>query len=123
MELIRRGNKPRIPKPPNYLSDTMQHWWKTVLKNWELESHHIRLLETACSAWDRAEQARVAIASEGLTISDAKGNTRANPLCSVELQSRKLFTATLRELGLDVRAPEPARAPLLPSYYRKAGGS
>jgi len=58
------------PPPPNYLSTAMQAWWKQVMANYELESHHIHLLEAACGAWDRMMQARKVLAERGLSYKD-----------------------------------------------------
>jgi phage terminase small subunit len=95
----------------------MQKWWREVVRDWELQGHHQKLLESACRAWDSAEAARFAVAQDGRFVLDNKGVLRAHPGCQSELVNRKLFVQCLRELGLDVKAPSEApRAPYLPAY-------
>ena len=53
--------------PPKHLSAAMRSWWQSVTKSFALEPHHLLLLERACCAWDRAEQAREILARDGLT--------------------------------------------------------
>ena len=108
-----------IPKPPAYLSDVSKAFWRTVTKGWELEAHHIRLLQIACESWDRALEAREAVSASGPYFTD-RGNVKPHPGIAVEQQARKQFIAALREIGLDVKAPEGPRAPMLP-VYRKTG--
>lgn len=112
--------KARIPKAPAGVSDTMKAFWKQVTQGWELDPHHLAVLEIACKSWDRASEAAAAVAIEGPFFSDRHGNRKAHPGIAIELQSRKMFVACLRELGLDVKAPEPPRAPVLP-HYRPVG--
>lgn len=95
-------------------------FWRTVTKGWELEQHHVRLLQIACESWDRALEAREAVTRDGLTFSDRHGNVKAHPGVAIEVQSRKQFIAALREIGLDAKGPDSPRAPDLP-HYRRAG--
>ena len=112
--------KARTPKPPADLSEGSRVFWKQVVGGWELDAHHLAVLEIACKSWDRASEAAAAVAIEGAFFSDRHGNRKAHPGIAIELQSRKMFVACLRELGLDVKAPEPPRAPVLP-HYRPVG--
>ena len=95
-------------------------FWRTVTKGWELEPHHVRLLQIACESWDRALEAREAVTASGPYFTDRHGNIKPHPGIAVEQQSRKQFIASLREIGLDVKAPDSPRAPMLP-VYRKTG--
>jgi P27 family predicted phage terminase small subunit len=116
--LVLQRRTRRSPRPPEHLSDEMKSWWKQVVKVYELESHHLRLLQCACESWDRSQEARRVLVDEGLTVVDNRGITRAHPCASVELQNRKSFQSALRELGLDVAQPsaQPRRPPNLPAY-------
>ena len=110
-----------IPKPPAHLGDLSKGFWRTVTKGWELEPHHVRLLQIACESWDRALEAREAVSAIGPYFTDHRtGNVKPHPGIAVEQQARKQFIAALREIGLDVKAPDSPRAPGLP-VYRKAG--
>ena len=118
---MQSGRKSRgIPKPPAHLGDVSKAFWRTVTKGWELEPHHVRLLQIACESWDRALEAREAVTASGPYFTDRHGNIKPHPGIAVEQQSRKQFIASLREIGLDVKAPDSPRAPMLP-VYRKVG--
>ena len=47
-----------IPTPPDYLQPATRDWFKSVVADFELDQHHVRLLTLACEAWDRGQQAR-----------------------------------------------------------------
>jgi phage terminase small subunit len=68
--------------------------------------HHLKILQAACEAWDRAQLARIAVASQGLTFTDAGGTIRAHPAVAVERDSRTLFARLVRELNLDEEEPD-----------------
>ena len=44
--------------PPAHLNADTGHWWASVMAEYALEPHHVRLLTLACQAWDRGELAR-----------------------------------------------------------------
>ena len=48
-----------------------QRWWHDVVRNFELEPHHLQLLELACEVRDRAEQARAQIQAERILSEQA----------------------------------------------------
>lgn len=108
------------PKAPAHLRDVSKQFWRVVVKQYELEAHHVRLLQIACESWDRALEAREAVSASGPYFTDRNANIKPHPGIAVEQQSRKQFIASLREIGLDVKAPDSPRAPMLP-VYRKAG--
>jgi phage terminase small subunit len=99
--------------PPKHLRSETAAWFASVLKEYELDSHHIRLLTKACEAWDRSEQAREAIANFGMTYEDRFGAPRARPECGIERDSRLAFARLVRELGLHVAQPVESRPPAL----------
>jgi P27 family predicted phage terminase small subunit len=96
-------------QPPEHLRIETAAWFASVLKEYELDSHHVRLLTKACEAWDRSEQAREAIAKHGLTYEDRFGAPRARPECAIERDSRLAFARLVHELGLDVASPNEPR--------------
>jgi P27 family predicted phage terminase small subunit len=97
-----------LPAPPEHLSAEMQHWWRAIVADFDLDSHHLRLLECACDAWDRMTQARATITDEGLTVEGATGK-RTHPAVNIERDARASFARLIRELDLDEPAPSPAR--------------
>ena len=100
-------------KLPKHLCADTAAWFATVIKEYELDSHHVRLLTKACEAWDRSEQAREAIAKLGMTFEDRFGSPRARPECAIERDSRLAFARLVRELGLEVAPPAEPRPPIL----------
>jgi len=79
----------------------MQDWWNSATDKFELDSHHLRLLQAACEAWDRMTQARQEVATDGLTYVDPKGQRRPNPAVAIERDARIAFARLVRDLGLD----------------------
>jgi P27 family predicted phage terminase small subunit len=106
-----RGGPPPL-KAPKHLRLATRRWWKSVVADFELEAHHVRLLTLAAEAWDRGQQAREALAEHGLTFSDRFGQPHARPEVAIERDSRISFARLLRELALEVEPPgEPGRPP------------
>ena len=93
-------------KPPGHLKPSTAKWWQQVIDGFDLDHHHVRLLTAAAAAWDRYEQARQTLDSEGITYTDRHGTPRARPEVAVERDSRIAFARLLRELALDVAPPD-----------------
>lgn len=108
------------PAPPSHLSDDAASWWRSVTAEYELEPHHLRLLQAAAEAWDRMQQARQALADHGsLTFTDGSGNIKLHPAEAIERNARTAFARLVRELDLDAGAPaERSRPPALHSNRR-----
>ena len=78
-----------------------------MLEDYDLESHHQRLLQAACEAWDRLQEAREVLRKEA-TYVEGRYGVRAHPAVAVERDSRVAFARLLRELDLDGEpAPDP----------------
>ncbi|MBI2526752.1 MAG: P27 family phage terminase small subunit [Candidatus Rokubacteria bacterium] len=93
------------PKAPRHLRAATRNWWASVVAEYELEEHHVRLLTAAAESWDRAQQAREALARHGLVYKDRFGAPRARPEVAVERDARTAFARLVRELALDVEPP------------------
>ncbi|WP_448658298.1 P27 family phage terminase small subunit [Sphingomonas sp. CJ99] len=108
-------------EPPEHLSPDAAAWWREVLRDYTLEPHHLRLLQSAAEAWDRMQQARATLADHGaLTFTDERGVIRAHPCVAMERDARVAFARLVRELDLDAGAPaESPRPPALQSNRRK----
>lgn len=100
-------------RPPRHLSDESRAWFALVTRDFDLESHHLKLLQAACESWDRAQQARQLLATEGVTFTDRHGHIRPHPAVNIERDSRALFARLVRELGLDVVEPDDVRPPTI----------
>ena len=106
-------------KAPNHLRPATSRWWSTVLREFDLEDHHVRLLTLAATAWDRAEAARETILAEGAVFLDRFDQPKARPEVSIERDATITFARLLRELDLDVDPPSaPGRPPALRSNNR-----
>ncbi len=102
------------PVAPTHLEPATAAWWVEVVKSWELDPHHVRLLTLACEAWDRGVQAREVLAEKGLTFRDRFEQVKARPEVGIERDARIGFARLLRELDLDTDGPaEESRPPLL----------
>jgi phage terminase small subunit len=94
--------KPSKPRAPGHLSLDARRWWSDVVREYELDAHHLKLLTLAAGAWDRAEQARVALAeAASLTYTDRFGQPHARPEVAIERDGRISFARLVRELSLD----------------------
>ncbi len=87
--------------PPRHLSADAKRWWRQVLAEYELEDHHLRLLQLAAESWDRASEARRILATEGIMVTNRFGERRKHPAVSVEENARLAFVRCLRELDLE----------------------
>jgi phage terminase small subunit len=113
--------KRRYPAPV-HLADATRKWWAALVSTYDLEPHHLRLLQLAGEAWDRCAQAREAIGRLGLTFEDSGGAPRPRPEIAIERDARLAFARLIRELDLDVDAPSSTRSapPALRSNRRSA---
>jgi P27 family predicted phage terminase small subunit len=102
-------------KPPAHLSEEAREWWQSVTRDFDLEPHHLKLLQAACEAWDRMTLARQAVAKDGLTFTDSRGVIKAHPAVSIERDARTAFARLVRELDLDAGALAERRPPSLSS--------
>jgi phage terminase small subunit len=97
------------------ISETMLQFFKHLSRKYRLSEHHRRLLLCGCEAHTRMEQAQAVIATEGLTVTDRHGQSRAHPAVAIEAQSRIAFCRVLRELALEDEMPAAVRPPRLPA--------
>jgi P27 family predicted phage terminase small subunit len=88
-------------RAPAHLSAATRRWWTSVLEDYDLEEHHVRLLTLAAEAWDRAAEARQLLATDGPVYHDRFGAPRKHPAVSIEENARLAFARLVRELDLD----------------------
>jgi len=91
---------------PTHLGKRAKHFFQSIVADFEFEDHHVEILTEAANALDRAERCRLQIAKAGETFVDRWGQLRPHPLLAAERDSRALFARLLRELGLDIVAPD-----------------
>jgi P27 family predicted phage terminase small subunit len=105
------------PKPPSHLEKATREWWQQIAEEFELESHHLRLLTLACEQWDRAQKARRILDKEGVSYDDRFGFPKARPEVAIAKDASIAFARLMRELALDDDGGDPSRPP------RVGGGS
>src|SRR5258706_257726 len=96
-----------------HVKPATRKWFRQVLADFELEDHHMRLLQLAGESWDRGQAARAVLDEKGLTFDDRFGAPRARPEVAIERDSRIAFARLIRELGIDVAQPAESRPPAL----------
>jgi hypothetical protein len=102
-------------KPPKGLRLNQRRLWRSVIASYEVESHHLAILEAACRELDRAEEAEQMIADDGAYQRDRYGGRKAHPALAVARSSRLAAARLLRELGLDLD-DESVRLPRSAAY-------
>jgi phage terminase small subunit len=110
-----------LPAPPAHLSPETAAWWRQTVAAYELEPHHLKILEAACDAWDRLVTARAEVLRDGSTIEGARGK-KQHPAVAVERDARTAFARLVRELDLDEPTPPSSpymRPPSLRSNRRR----
>ena len=100
-----------LPAPTAHLTPETQAWWRGIVSDYDLEIHHLRLLESACDAWDRMVTARAEVLRNGITVEGPQG-LKQHPCVAIERDARIAFSRILRELDLD--SPVPAPSPYHP---------
>jgi phage terminase small subunit len=105
--------KTDIPAAPSHLTAATRKWWDIILGDYALEPSDLRVLETACVQFDRAEAARKTIAGNktGALTEDRFGQLKPHPAVEVEQNATRLFLAALRQLGLGLEPSGGGRLP------------
>ena len=102
--------------PPAHFSPSTASWWATVMDEYALEPHHVRLLTLACEAYDSAQDAREILQREGKIFIDRFDQPKPRPEVAIQRDSAIGFARMLRELDLDISGPtDRARPPALAS--------
>lgn len=87
-------------KPPKYLTLAGKTLWNALHDGHIIDdSAGLMLLDSLCSAYDRAEQARKILAAEGLVVEGRQG-TKPHPAVMIEHNARAAMHAALRLLKL-----------------------
>src|SRR5215218_8156042 len=86
---------------PAHLSEHSKALWREVERSFALEATELELLRLACEALDRCEEARVALAKDGLFTTNRANRPVAHPAVAVERDARLAAVRIFRELGLE----------------------
>ncbi|WP_244499573.1 P27 family phage terminase small subunit [Rhizobium sp. AC44/96] len=91
------------------------------MADFDLEDHHLRLLQLAAEAWDQAQGAREVLDRDGQTFLDRFGQPKERPEVNIMQNARIAFARLLRELALDgVDTPEAPRMSRTRDYGGRA---
>lgn len=109
-----------VQKPPVHLRPATKKWFKSVLSDYELDGHHVRLLTLAAEAWDQAQTAREVLDKDGQTFIDRFQQPKERPEVGILQNARISFARLIRELALDGdNAPDAPRAARTADYGRR----
>jgi hypothetical protein len=102
----------------NRLSSEAESWVSSIEARYELLDHHRKLLNGAATMWDRAIEARAAIARLGTVYEDRFGAPRPRPEVAIERDSLTTFRQLVAQLGLDEEEASPNGRPPHPNSKR-----
>ncbi len=106
---VTRLQYPALAVPPAWMPEPERTFWADVVRDYDLGSDGLAMLELACSALVRWREAREVLDVDGLTLPGRWGE-RLHPLVNVEKDSRLAALRALRELDLEgVPLPAPKR--------------
>src|SRR4051794_8429075 len=108
-------------KAPMHLSPRCKALWESTTTDFTLERTELELLRLACEALDRADEARVILAQDGLTSRGRYGQVLAHPMIGVERDARIAAARLFRQLNLP-NAPVEVSSPLALQTRRRAAG-
>lgn len=106
------------PRPPKHLQKSTAKWFRSVVDEWDLEDHHVRILTLAAEAWDQIQLCREVIAEGGHTFQDRFQQPKERPEVAIMHNARLAFARLIRELDLDFAGESPGRPPALRSNRR-----
>ncbi len=101
------------PKAPAHLSPEAARWWSSVVAGWDLDAHHLHLLTAAAEQLDVRAVASEAVGKDGAVVKDRWGQSKPHPGCAIQRDAALTFARLVRELGLDLPAPDAPRPPRL----------
>ena len=103
-----------MTEKPKHLEPDTAAWWSSVMVEYDLEPHHMRLLTLAAEAFDAAQEAREVLVGEGKVYVDRFGQPKPRPEVSIQRDSAISFVGfwVLRELDLDVAVLQERNWPL-----------
>jgi P27 family predicted phage terminase small subunit len=111
-----------VPRPPLHLGPAGKRLWRKVQAEFVLSEWQFAILESACVAADRQEEARQLIAAEGLVQDTGKLGLKPHPAVAIEQQARTGMLRALRELALQPEdVAEAPRPPRIAGRYVRTG--
>jgi len=93
------------------LTKETQLWYDEMVGEYAFESHHLRLLQLACEAFDRAAAAQAVIDTEGIVYLDRFGAPHPRPEVKIKENATAQFASICKQLGLDLEEVRPVGRP------------
>ncbi len=93
--------KPHLPAPPAHLSDESADLWRWAVAEYELHEGHLVVLRGALESLDRAEEARLLVDKQGVTVLDRYEVAKVNPAVVVQRDALAAAHRALRQLDLE----------------------
>lgn len=104
--------KSAVLTPPEGLSAESARLWADLAEGYRIvDPGGLRILTTACEAYDRYQSARRRIDADGEAILDRWSQLKPHPLIAAERDARAAMLAALRLLRLDVVPIKPVGRP------------
>lgn len=89
-------------KPPTHLSAEAKRLWARLLADYRLDdAAGLLLLQSACEAFDRLQEARKVLDKEGAVMTDRWGQRKPHPAAGLERDARNQMHSALRLLKLE----------------------
>ena len=92
---------PAAPAAPKHLTDASKAIWKTIFRDYQIDSAAEMLLVAILEARDRREEARAAIAKDGAVQTDRFGQKKPHPAIAIERDAATTMMRGWRLLGFD----------------------
>jgi P27 family predicted phage terminase small subunit len=108
------------PDVPAHLTALTKEWYLGVVEEYQLDPHHLKLLQAAAECWDEYQQCRELLTRDGLVISTGQGGMKPHPAATIARHARIGFARLIREMDLDCAEPSSSkyRPPALRSNRR-----
>lgn len=88
-------------KAPAHLSVTAKGLWARLLDDYALDdAAGLLLLQSACEAFDRLQEARRVLDKEGAVVKDRWGQAKPHPAAGIERDARTQMHSALRLMKL-----------------------
>jgi phage terminase small subunit len=98
-----------FPPAPKHLTPETRKWWNELVRRFDFEFHHLRILQAAAESWDTYQRAQRILEKQGLSYQDRRGVFHPRPEVAIARDARISFLRAMRELALseEVEAPRP----------------
>ncbi len=88
-------------EPPDQLSEAAKAKWREICEQNTIDTAAAVVLRTFCEAYDRREEAREHIRTEGAVYNDRFGAPKVSPWVAIERDSTLIMHRAFRLLGFD----------------------